>query len=58
MSHYFIDDPSLKSKIRNISFEIDGRNIELSTDNGVFSKNQIDEGSYAFLKVLVPLRLS
>ena len=58
MSHYFIDDPSLKSNIRNISFEIDGKTINLQTDNGVFSKSRIDEGSYAFLKVLVPLRLS
>ena len=58
MSHYFIDDPSLKSNIRNISFEIDGHNIELSTDNGVFSKSRIDEGSFALLKVIVPLRLS
>lgn len=58
MSHYFIDDPSLKSNIRNISFEIDGKTITLQTDNGVFSKSRIDEGSYAFLKVLVPLRLS
>lgn len=58
MSHYFIDDPSLKSNIRNISFEIDDKHIELTTDNGVFSKNRIDEGSLAFLKVLVPLRLS
>lgn len=58
MSHYFQDDPSLKSNIRNIDFEIDGHKIELSTDNGVFSKSRIDEGSYALLKVIVPLRLS
>ena len=58
MSHYFQDDPSLKSNIRNICFEIDGHNIELLTDNGVFSKSRIDEGSLAFLKVIVPLRLS
>jgi len=58
MSHYFQDDPSLKSNIRNIAFDIDGHNIELLTDNGVFSKSRIDEGSLAFLKVLVPLRLS
>ena len=31
--------------------------MKLFTDNGVFSKNKIDEGSYAFLKVLVPLQL-
>ncbi len=58
MSHYFIDDPKVASKKRTISYDIDGRHFELTSDNGVFSKNQIDEGTYAFLKVLVPLRLS
>ena len=58
MSHYFQDDPSLASKVRKLSFEIDGKHIELLSDNGVFSKDKIDEGSFAFLKVLVPLRLS
>ena len=58
MSHYFQDDPSLASKVRKLSFEIDGKHIELLSDNGVFSKDRIDEGSFAFLKVLVPLRLS
>lgn len=58
MSHYFIDDPKVASKKRTITYDIDGRHFELTSDNGVFSKNQIDEGTYAFLKVLVPLRLS
>ena len=58
MSHYFQDDPFLASKQRLIEYFIDGRSITLVSDNGVFSKNKIDEGSFAFLKVLVPLRLS
>ena len=58
MSHYFDLDPSLASKERNIEFVIDGRIITLVSDNGVFSKNKVDEGSLAFLKVIVPLRLS
>ena len=58
MAHYFDLDPSLASKERNIEYFIDGRTITLVSDNGVFSKNKIDEGSFAFLKVLVPLRLS
>ena len=57
MSHYFKDDPSVISNRRCISFDIYGVHMELLTDNGVFSKNKIDEGSYAFLKVLVPLQL-
>ena len=31
--------------------------MKLLTDNGVFSKSNVDEGSYAFLKVLLPLDL-
>ena len=58
MSHYFELDPSLASKQRLIEYFIDGRTITLVSDNGVFSKNKIDEGTFAFLKVLVPLRLS
>ena len=58
MAHYFDLDPTLASKERNIEFMIDGRVITLVSDNGVFSKDKIDEGSLAFLKVLVPLRLS
>jgi len=58
MAHYFDLDPSLASKERNIEFVIDGRVITLVSDNGVFSKNKVDEGSLAFLKVIVPLRLS
>ena len=58
MSHYFELDPSLASKQRSIEYFIDGRTITLVSDNGVFSKNKIDEGTFAFLKVLAPLRLS
>ena len=58
MAHYFDLDPSLASKKRIVEYFIDGRTITLVSDNGVFSKDKIDEGTFAFLKVLVPLRLS
>ena len=58
MAHYFDLDPTLASKQRLIEYFIDGHSITLVSDNGVFSKNKIDEGSFAFLKVIVPLRLS
>jgi 16S rRNA (guanine1207-N2)-methyltransferase len=58
VSHYFEYDPLLASKERKIKFEIAGKHIELTTDNGVFSKDKIDEGSFIFLKTLIPLRLS
>ena len=58
MAHYYDSDPQSASKIREISFEIYGRQITLKTDNGVFSKSRVDEGSLAFLKVLLPLNLT
>ena len=57
MSHYFQDDPNLVSNIKEINFEINGITMKLLTDNGVFSKNNVDAGSYTFLKVLLPLDL-
>ena len=54
MSHYFQDDPNLVSKTIELTFEINGIRMTLFADNGVFSKNHIDVGSYAFLKVLLP----
>ena len=58
MAHYYDSDPQSASKIREISFEIYDRKITLKTDNGVFSKSRVDEGSLAFLKVLLPLNLT
>jgi 16S rRNA (guanine1207-N2)-methyltransferase len=57
MSHYFQDDPNLASNIKTISFEVNGISMNLLTDNGVFSKGKVDEGSLAFLKVILPLNL-
>ncbi len=57
MSHYFKDDPNLASNIKQINFEVNGITMNLLTDNGVFSKNKVDEGSLAFLRVLLPLNL-
>ena len=57
MSHYFKEDPNLASNIKTINYEVNGISMKLFTDNGVFSKNKVDEGSLAFLKVLLPLNL-
>ena len=57
MSHYFKDDPNLASNIKTITYEVNGLTMNLFTDNGVFSKGKVDEGSLAFLKVILPLDL-
>lgn len=57
MSQYFENDDSIKSSPRSIEYDIFNNHCSLKTDLGVFSKNGIDEGTYAFLKVLIPLQL-
>lgn len=58
MGHYFDENPEINSAIREISFSLFDKPYTYYTDNGVFSKSKIDEGSYIFLKVLIPLNLT
>jgi len=58
MSYYFDSEPVIDSHIREISFSLYGKEYTYYTDNGVFSKSRIDEGSYIFLKILLPLHLT
>lgn len=58
MAHYYDLDPSLESKERLIEFVISGRKISLLTDNGVFSKSKLDEGSKLLIETLLPLHLA
>ena len=58
MSHYYDPAPMSASKERIISFEVCGTKISLYTDNGVFSKSRVDEGSLLLLKNVIPLHLS
>ncbi|MDR0934848.1 MAG: methyltransferase [Erysipelotrichaceae bacterium] len=57
MSQYFENDNKVISKEKTIEFDILGKHYALKTDNGVFSKSKIDEGTRIFLKTLVPLDL-
>lgn len=57
MSHYFKNDPLLASKEELISFEINGQTISLYSDNGVFSKGKLDEGTNILLSAILPLPL-
>lgn len=58
MPQYFDNNPDLASKPKYISFTIQERNFSFKSDIGVFSKNQVDEGTKAFLKVLLTRPLS
>ena len=57
MSHYFINDESLSHDERQISYEIKGVKFTLSTDSGVFSKSELDEGTRLLIETLAPLNL-
>ncbi|NCA95853.1 MAG: class I SAM-dependent methyltransferase [Methanomicrobia archaeon] len=58
LAHYFENDEHLKSEPKVIEYTIFDRHFSLNSDAGIFSKDQIDGGSFAFLKVLIPLHLS
>ena len=45
MSHYFENDDSLKSEKRIIKYNLNSYSFELTSDLGVFSKNELDPGS-------------
>ena len=53
MSHYFVNDNNVKSDKRNLYFEFKGINFRFTSDNGVFSKNEIDDGSALLLKTYI-----
>lgn len=57
MSHYFIEDPTLKKHERNIDFSVGSLNVHLISDSGVFSNKSIDTGTLIFIKFLSTLDL-
>lgn len=57
MSHYFINDPNLKSHERDIEFNINSYSFHLTSDSGVFSNKSIDKGTYIFIKYLSSINL-
>lgn len=56
-SHYFVNDDNLASKPRIVRYEINGVKFELNSDQGVFSKNELDQGSRILIETLLPLTL-
>ena len=54
MSHYFTND-NLKSEIKKFDIKVFADNFSFNTDNGVFSKGELDYGTYLLLKNTIPL---
>ncbi len=53
MTHYFSEDNNtLKSNPKVIAFSVNNTPLEFKTDNGVFSKSNLDRGTEVLLKYL------
>ena len=50
MTHYFTNEENLKSEIEKVIVEINGIPLYFQTDNGVFSKGELDFGTELLLK--------
>ena len=57
MSHYFINDPDLVSNKKQIEYHFNNGLFCFVTDNGVFSKNEVDRGSNALISSVSDLDL-
>jgi len=53
MSHYFENDINLASEIKSFNINIEGNNFIFNTDNGVFSKGELDFGTYLLIKTVL-----
>ena len=58
MSHYFTDNNNLKSNRKDISFRFSGIDFTFTTDIGVFSKTEVDFGTWVLLDTLKDMDLN
>jgi 16S rRNA (guanine1207-N2)-methyltransferase len=58
MSHYYKNDPQLKHTTINIRLDYHNQAFNFQSDDGVFSKDEVDTGSMALLNYLSSLPLS
>ena len=57
MNHYYTDNNNLASKQREFDYYFDNEVFSFTTDNGVFSKKNIDYGSYILIKTIYKFNL-
>ena len=53
MSHYFINDKNLAENRRDISFRFLARSFSFVSDDGVFSKDELDQGTRILLETIL-----
>ena len=52
MTHYYTDNSDLLSNKREFDYYFDNEVFRFTTDNGVFSKGNVDYGSYILIKTI------
>ena len=52
MNHYYTDNENLDSNRKEFEYHFDKEVFKFTTDNGVFSKDNIDYGSYVLIKTI------
>lgn len=52
MGHYFENDNNLKSEIKEFKLSFAGFDFRFKTDNGVFSKGELDYGTFLLLDTI------
>lgn len=55
MSHYFLNDNNLVSEIKPFNISINNNSFTFNTDNGVFSKGELDFGTYLLIENVLKL---
>ena len=58
MSHYFENDNNLVSEIKPFNISINETSFTFNTDNGVFSKGELDFGTSLLIKNVLKLNVS
>ncbi len=58
MSHYFENDNNLVSEIKPFNISINGTSFTFNTDNGVFSKGELDFGTNLLIKNVLKLNIN
>lgn len=58
MGHYFVNDENLKSNIKEYKVVFNNQVFKFKTDNGVFSKGELDYGTWLLINEVLKLGLN
>ena len=58
MEHYFTNNLDLKSNIKEFNVKINDFDFKFKTDNGVFSKGELDFGTYLLISNIIKENIS